>query len=51
MIHQINLLTEKNRSSQQKIIDLEKKLQDYQNKMELIQFYNEIDKNSMRYGF
>ena len=46
LIYQINILFEKNKSLEKKLIDLEKKFQDYQNKMESILFYNEIDPNS-----
>ena len=46
LVYQINVLSEKNKSLEKKLIDLEQKFQDYQNKMESILFYNEIDPNS-----
>ena len=46
LVYQINALSEKNKSLEKKLIDLEQKFQDYQNKMESILFYNEIDPNS-----
>ena len=46
MVNHINSLIKKNKSLEEKLNALEKKFQDYQNKMEKILFYNEIDPNS-----
>ena len=45
MANQINSLVQKNKSLEKKLNDLETKFQEYQNKIEAILFYNEIDPN------